>query len=274
MKLSVSAEGFFYECYFKICHNIRIVLIKFFCCCKGIGITLVHDSAVGIVHVIKIISSLQPSPKLSEDERVREIQSEFQNDVFWHELVARLAERDVAGDQTKRAMETPGVEPPPSREDQLKQVETRYWDEFEKNDLAHVVVAHRPGWKAPITGPLGEVMVDRGTGSVRDLHQSTAGRVFVHAVTQLEIASTDLRALIQAGRDLRYLVPGAPGDSSTGPSMQARRSRPAEPGVAYAGRLLRAASRRTLNWIFMISMIFATCGQRNACQLVGCAAAI
>lgn len=76
-------------------------------------------------------------------------------------------------------------------------------------DLAHVVVAHRPGWKAPITGPLGEVMVDRGTGSVRDLHCSIAGRIYVLAVTQLEIASTDLRALIMSGRDLRYLVPDA-----------------------------------------------------------------
>ena len=76
-------------------------------------------------------------------------------------------------------------------------------------DLAHVVVAHRPGWKAPITGPLGEVMVDRGTGNIRELHESRAGRVFVHAVTQLEIASTDLRALIQGNRDLRYLVPDA-----------------------------------------------------------------
>jgi len=76
-------------------------------------------------------------------------------------------------------------------------------------DLAHVVVAHRPGWKAPITGPLGEVMVDRGTGSVRELHAAPAGRVYVHAVTQLEIASTDLRQLILAGRDLRYLVPDA-----------------------------------------------------------------
>ena len=76
-------------------------------------------------------------------------------------------------------------------------------------DLAHVVVAHRPGWKAPITGPLGEIMVDRGTGSVRDLHQSMAGRVYVLAVTQLEIASTDLRQLISANRDLRYLVPDA-----------------------------------------------------------------
>jgi len=74
-------------------------------------------------------------------------------------------------------------------------------------DLAHVVVAHRPGWKAPMTGPLGEVMVDRGTGSVRDLHVAPAGRIYVHAVTQLEIASTDLRQLILSGKDLRYLVP-------------------------------------------------------------------
>jgi len=76
-------------------------------------------------------------------------------------------------------------------------------------ELAHVVVAHRPGWKAPITGPLGAVMVDRGTGSVRELHQARAGRVYVQAVTQLEISSTDLRALIYANRDLRYLVPDA-----------------------------------------------------------------
>jgi hypothetical protein len=84
--------------------------------------------------------TLQPAPKLSEDDRVRDIQSEFQNDVFWHELVTRLAERDVAGGETKRTIETPGVEPPPSREDLVKKVEARYWDEFEKNDLAHVVV--------------------------------------------------------------------------------------------------------------------------------------
>ena len=74
-------------------------------------------------------------------------------------------------------------------------------------ELAHVVVAHRPGWKAPTQGPLGEVMVDHGTGSVRDLHDATAGRIYVHAVTQLEISSTDLRALIARGRDPRYLVP-------------------------------------------------------------------
>jgi nicotinate-nucleotide adenylyltransferase len=74
-------------------------------------------------------------------------------------------------------------------------------------DLGHVVVAHRPGWRAPTMGPLGEIMVDRGTGNVRDLHQQPAGRIYVHAVTQLEISSTELRQLIAQGRDPRYIVP-------------------------------------------------------------------
>ena len=98
-------------------------------------------------------------------------------------------------------------------------------------ELCHVVVAHRPGWKAPITGPLGEVMVDRGTGSVRDLHGSIAGRIHVQAVTQLEIASTDLRALIMSGRDLRYLVPDAVRDliQRTGCYAARNRTEEAEP---------------------------------------------
>src|SRR5262252_11041175 len=73
-------------------------------------------------------------------------------------------------------------------------------------DLAHIVVAHRPGWNAPTMGPLGEVMVDHGTGSIRELHSRPAGRIYVHAGTQLEISSTELRALLVAGRDPRYLV--------------------------------------------------------------------
>jgi nicotinate-nucleotide adenylyltransferase len=92
-------------------------------------------------------------------------------------------------------------------------------------ELAHVVVAHRPGWKAPITGPLGEVMVDRGTGSIRELHVRTAGRIFVHAVTQLEISSTDLRALILGQRDLRYLVPEAVRDLIVSSGCYARPQR-------------------------------------------------
>lgn len=84
--------------------------------------------------------TLQPAPKLAEDERLKEIQSEFQNDVFWHELVQRLADRELGTETARRGLETPGLEPPPSSDDLLKKIEDRYWKEFEKNDLANVVV--------------------------------------------------------------------------------------------------------------------------------------
>jgi nicotinate-nucleotide adenylyltransferase len=75
--------------------------------------------------------------------------------------------------------------------------------------LAHVVVAHRPGWRAPDMGPLGELLVDRGTGRVGDLHEARAGRIYIHAVTQLEISSSAIRELIQSGGDPRFLMPDA-----------------------------------------------------------------
>jgi hypothetical protein len=85
--------------------------------------------------------TLQPSPKLAEDERVREIQGDFTNDAFWHELVARLSDRDYSTEQAKHALaETPGVEPPPTPEERIKQLEEAHWREFEKNDLANVIV--------------------------------------------------------------------------------------------------------------------------------------
>jgi hypothetical protein len=84
--------------------------------------------------------TLQPAAKLSEDERVREIQGEFQNDVFWHELVARLADRDLAAQEGRQTIETPGVDRPPTTDEKLKKIEEGYWKEFEKNDLANVLL--------------------------------------------------------------------------------------------------------------------------------------
>lgn len=81
------------------------------------------------------------------------------------------------------------------------------WDEI--LDIAHIIVAHRPGWKAPDLGVLGELISDHGTHRVEDLHMATAGRVHIHAVTQLEISSTEIRDLVAAGRDPRFLMPDA-----------------------------------------------------------------
>jgi nicotinate-nucleotide adenylyltransferase len=73
--------------------------------------------------------------------------------------------------------------------------------------LAHLVVAHRPGWERPMEGELGGLLAARGTTLAADLHAATAGRIYVHAVTQLEISSTGLRDIITSGRDPRFLVP-------------------------------------------------------------------
>jgi hypothetical protein len=51
-----------------------------------------------------------------------------------------LADRDSAGEQARGAIETPGIEPPPPPEELVKKVEDRYWEEFEKNDLANIVL--------------------------------------------------------------------------------------------------------------------------------------
>lgn len=75
--------------------------------------------------------------------------------------------------------------------------------------VAHIIVAHRPGWKAPDMGPLGDLLTECGTHRVDDLHRATSGRVHIHAVTQLEISSTEIRELVEAGRDPRFLMPDA-----------------------------------------------------------------
>jgi nicotinate-nucleotide adenylyltransferase len=81
------------------------------------------------------------------------------------------------------------------------------WDEI--LEVAHIVVAHRPGWKAPDIGPLGDLITEHGTHRVDDLHETTHGCIHIHAVTQLEIASTEIRDLVAAGRDPRFLMPDA-----------------------------------------------------------------
>ena len=79
------------------------------------------------------------------------------------------------------------------------------WEEI--LDIAHIVIAHRPGWKAPDIGVLGDLIAEHGTHRVDDLHGALQGCIHIHAVTQLEIASTEIRDLIAAGRDPRFLVP-------------------------------------------------------------------
>ncbi len=70
--------------------------------------------------------------------------------------------------------------------------------------LAHVVVAHRPGWVMPDTGELTDEVRGR---RIQALPEGRAGQVLLQPVTQLEVSATQVRRLAARGADINYLVP-------------------------------------------------------------------
>jgi hypothetical protein len=82
---------------------------------------------------------LTASEKLRGDERLQKILATYDNDTFWHELVTRLADRDLASEQAKKSL-AGGGGPPIDTEARVARLEDAYWSEFEKNDLANVVL--------------------------------------------------------------------------------------------------------------------------------------
>jgi len=81
------------------------------------------------------------------------------------------------------------------------------WEEL--LSLAHLVVAHRPGAKPPVGGELGRLLDRCRSRDPADLHAATAGRVLLHAVTQLDISSSAIRLGVFRGESPVYLMPDA-----------------------------------------------------------------
>ena len=82
------------------------------------------------------------------------------------------------------------------------------WHEWQRIfELAHIVVARRPGAMMPVSGPIGAALAERRTEDKADLEARSAGRILVMDVTQLDISSTDLRNSIAAGVRPVYLLP-------------------------------------------------------------------
>ncbi len=81
------------------------------------------------------------------------------------------------------------------------------WEELPR--LAHLLVAHRPGWQPPQSGELGDFVREHLSEDVAELRNLPAGRLFIHAVTQLEISSSAIRALLAARQPADFLLPEA-----------------------------------------------------------------
>ena len=79
------------------------------------------------------------------------------------------------------------------------------WQDILK--LAHLIVAQRPGASVHETGDSGNLLARYGSGDPSVLSQETAGRIFVHEVTQLEVSSSAIRESVAAGTKPRFLVP-------------------------------------------------------------------
>ena len=84
------------------------------------------------------------------------------------------------------------------------------WEEI--FDLAHIVIAHRPGFslqqlQSSLPGPLRKIYLQRLAASSGILRRDSGGAVYLREITALDIAATAIRALLAGGDSARYLVP-------------------------------------------------------------------
>lgn len=91
----------------------------------------------------------------------------------------------------------------------LLQTWRRWLDLFE---LAHIVVAHRPGYEparwGDAMGPaLRSQFAARLTDDPARLRSAPGGAITTIAITQLDISASAIRAQVAAGRSPRYLLP-------------------------------------------------------------------
>lgn len=76
-----------------------------------------------------------PTEKLTEGVAQEKIDA-FVDDVFWSELVSRLALRDLRVEAGAEAVEED--EPAPEHEERLGELEDGYWREFETSGVDHL----------------------------------------------------------------------------------------------------------------------------------------
>lgn len=73
--------------------------------------------------------------------------------------------------------------------------------------LAHIVIARRPGEELSLTGALAQIHQKHLVSDVQRLRSAPAGCLTHYAVTQLDISATRIRELVAAGESADFLLP-------------------------------------------------------------------
>lgn len=78
--------------------------------------------------------------------------------------------------------------------------------------LAHIVVAHRPGysedtWRSAMDYELLLEWQQRQTAERGDVHLHTSGKIVSHTMTALDISASRIRQLLENSQSPRYLLP-------------------------------------------------------------------
>jgi nicotinate-nucleotide adenylyltransferase len=76
-------------------------------------------------------------------------------------------------------------------------------------ELCHVVVATRPGWTSPHSGPVAALVRGRQVDEAAVLRAQPSGKLLFCPVTHLDISASRIRSLMAAGQSPRYLLPAA-----------------------------------------------------------------
>lgn len=80
------------------------------------------------------------------------------------------------------------------------------WEEL--TNLAHIVVAHRPGSEpGAMPDSLRRLWQQCRTPQISDLHAAPSGRIWLQPITALDISASAIRNAFAAGRSTRYLIP-------------------------------------------------------------------
>jgi len=89
-------------------------------------------------------------------------------------------------------------------------IDLNQWHQWrELTDIAHIVVAARPGWHLPKSGEVLEFVRAHRATDCTELQKSPAGKLLIMEMTLLPISATGIRQALRRGESIRYLVPDA-----------------------------------------------------------------